>query len=225
MEMSESLQMAGIKTTIFHRGTLPANRWDDELSKVMLKELKINGVEFIANAETLAIEEGKNAHLGVVANKGKWEADLILLAVGVKPNVRLAQAMGLTIGKTGAIAVNSSQQTSLENVYAVGDCCESYHRVSRRWVNIPLGDIANKQGRDDRGQDGMIAQTISKAIKEELGLDEKARGPIIGNYIDWDSQGQSSGNSWASKVQPAKAFQNRTPDPITDDSDDSVIPF
>ena len=85
--------------------------------------------------------------------------------------------------------------------------------------------IANKQGRDDRGQDGMIAQTISKAIKEELGLDEKARGPIIGNYIDWDSQGQSSGNSWASKVQPAKAFQNRTPDPITDDSDDSVIPF
>jgi len=147
MEMSEALHAAGIKTTIIHRGTLPANRWDDELSKVMLKELKINGVEFIANAETLAIEEGKNAHLGVVANKGKWEADLILLAVGVKPNVRLAQAMGLTIGKTGAIAVNSSQQTSLENVYAVGDCCESYHRVSRRWVNIPLGDIANKQGR------------------------------------------------------------------------------
>ncbi len=147
MEMSESLQMAGIKTTILHRGTLPANRWDNELSKVMLAELKNNGVEFVANAETSAIEKGENAPLKVITNKGKWESDLILSAVGVKPNVRLAQTMGLTIGKTGAIAVNSSQQTSLENVYAVGDCCESYHRVSRRWVNIPLGDIANKQGR------------------------------------------------------------------------------
>jgi NADPH-dependent 2,4-dienoyl-CoA reductase/sulfur reductase-like enzyme len=147
MEMSESLQNAGIKTTILHRGTLPANRWDDELSKVMLEELKINGVEFVANAETSTVEKGKDAPLCTVTNQGKWEADIILFAVGVKPNVRLAQAMDLQIGKTGAIAVNSSQQTSLENVYAVGDCCESYHRVSRRWVNIPLGDIANKQGR------------------------------------------------------------------------------
>ena len=47
MEMSESLQRAGIQTTIFHRGTLPANRWDPELSKLMLEELKTNGVEFV----------------------------------------------------------------------------------------------------------------------------------------------------------------------------------
>jgi NADPH-dependent 2,4-dienoyl-CoA reductase/sulfur reductase-like enzyme len=51
------------------------------------------------------------------------------------------------MGPSGAIAVNFAQQTSLANVYAAGDCCESFHRVSRRWVNIPLGDIANKQGR------------------------------------------------------------------------------
>jgi len=84
--------------------------------------------------------------------------------------------------------------------------------------------VKNKDGRDDRGQDGFICQTISKAVKAELGLDDKARGPIIGNFIDWDSQEQSSSNSWASKVKPAKAFQNRAPDPITDDSDD-IIPF
>jgi NADPH-dependent 2,4-dienoyl-CoA reductase/sulfur reductase-like enzyme len=55
--------------------------------------------------------------------------------------------MGLQIGKTGAIQVNFAQRTSLEGVYAVGDCCEVYHRISRQWVHIPLGDIANKQGR------------------------------------------------------------------------------
>ncbi|MCK9365533.1 MAG: FAD-dependent oxidoreductase [Syntrophales bacterium] len=55
--------------------------------------------------------------------------------------------MGLALGKSGAIAVNFSQQTSVENIYAAGDCCESFHRISKRWGNIPLGDIANKQGR------------------------------------------------------------------------------
>ncbi len=147
MEMSESLQGAGIQTTIFHRGKLPANRWDPELSTLMLEELKTNGVEFVTDAETTSIEEGKDFPLCAVTNKGKWEADLILLAIGVQPNAELGRAMGLTIGQTGAIAVNARQQTSKDNVYAVGDCCESYHRVSKHWVNIPLGDIANKHGR------------------------------------------------------------------------------
>ncbi len=147
MEMSESLQRAGIRTTVFHRGTLPANRWDPELSKLMLEELKTNGVEFIPEVETTAIEEGKDFPLCAVTDKGRWEADLILFAVGIKPNVELARTMGLTIGSTGAVAVNRFQQTSQENVYAAGDCCESYHRVSKRQVSIPLGDIANKQGR------------------------------------------------------------------------------
>ena len=147
MEMSEALQNAGIQTTIFHRGTLPANRWDPGLSAFMLEELKANGVEFVPEAETTAIEEGKDFPLRAITSRGNWEADLILFAVGVRPNVDLAKTMGVKIGPTGAVAVNSFQQTSQDNVYAVGDCCESWHRVSHRFVNIPLGDIANKQGR------------------------------------------------------------------------------
>ena len=147
MEMSEALQNAGIQTTIFHRGTLPANRWDPGLSVFMLEELKDNGVEFVPEAETTAIEDGKDFPLRAITNRGNWEADLILFAVGVRPNVDLAKTMGVKIGPTGAVAVNSFQQTSQDNVYAVGDCCESWHRVSHRFVNIPLGDIANKQGR------------------------------------------------------------------------------
>ncbi len=69
------------------------------------------------------------------------------MAVGIRPDTELARRMGLPLGRNGAIQVNFSQQTPREGVYAVGDCSESFHRVSRRWVNIPLGDIANKQGR------------------------------------------------------------------------------
>ncbi len=147
MEMSEALHTAGVKTTIFHRGALPANRWDPELSQLMLEELQSHGVEFVAEAQTKTISAAGKALLTAVTNQGDWEADMIIAAVGVKPNVDLAESLGLKIGPSGAIAVNRFQQTSKENIYAAGDCCESFHRVTRRWVNIPLGDIANKQGR------------------------------------------------------------------------------
>ena len=147
LEMSEALHAAGISTTIIHKDAMPANRWDTALSSVMLEELQTHGVEFVANATAQAIEKGTSALLRVTTDKGSWEGDLVLMAIGVKPDARLAVSLGLNIGKTGAIAVNFAQQTSMGNVYAAGDCCESFHRVSRRWVNIPLGDIANKQGR------------------------------------------------------------------------------
>ena len=66
------------------------------------------------------------------------------MAVGIALNVTLARH-GLRIGATGAIGVDAQQRTSIPNVYAVGDCCEVYHRVSGRWAYLPLGDTANKQ--------------------------------------------------------------------------------
>ena len=103
---------------------------------------------FVTESETEGWwRRGKGYRLLLITNRGEEEADLILMAVGVRPNTELARRMGLPLGKTGAIQVNFSQQTSREGVYAVGDCAESFHRVSRRWVNIALGDIANKQGR------------------------------------------------------------------------------
>ena len=94
-----------------------------------------------------AVEAGKTHRLRLVTNRGEEEADMILMAVGIRPDTELARQMGLPLGKSGAIRVDFSQRTPQEGVYAVGDCAESFHRVSGRWVNIPLGDIANKQGR------------------------------------------------------------------------------
>jgi NADPH-dependent 2,4-dienoyl-CoA reductase/sulfur reductase-like enzyme len=147
LEMCEALHAAGIAATIIHKDGLPANRWDAALSAVMLEELPAHGVEFVANATAQSIETGKDAPLRVKTDRGDFEGDLVMLAIGVRPDSRLAKAAGLKIGSSGAVAVNFAQQTSIKNIYAVGDCCESFHKVSRRWVNLPLGDIANKQGR------------------------------------------------------------------------------
>jgi len=147
MEMAEALRRRSIETTVYNRGTLPVGRWDPEFGKIILEELQRQGVAFVTGVDAQAIEEGKGHRLGMITNRGVDEADLVLLAVGIRPDVALARQMGLPLGKSGAIGVNFSQRTARENVYAVGDCAESFHRVSRRWVNIPLGDIANKQGR------------------------------------------------------------------------------
>ncbi|MBN1615212.1 MAG: FAD-dependent oxidoreductase [Deltaproteobacteria bacterium] len=147
MEMCEALRNLGIEIQVFHRGTLPVNRWDREFSQAVLDEIRGHGVEFITEAAIQAIEEGNDHRLKLVTNHGDAEADMILMAVGVRPEVALAQQMEIELGESGAIRVDFSQRTLREGVYAVGDCCESFHRVSGRWVNIPLGDIANKQGR------------------------------------------------------------------------------
>ncbi len=147
MEMVEALRLLGIETQIVHRGTTPVNRWDPELSGLILEALKRNGVPFLTKTEIHSIEPGKDHLLRLNTNRGELEADMILLALGVRPDVRLAGELGLKIGRTGAVQVNFSQQTSRDGIYAVGDCCEVFHRVSKRWVHIPLGDIANKQGR------------------------------------------------------------------------------
>ena len=59
----------------------------------------------------------------------------------------LAEEAGIAIGPTGAVAVNSRMETNLPRIYAVGDCCESHHRITGKPFHLPLGDVANKQGR------------------------------------------------------------------------------
>jgi len=112
--MSEALHAAGISTAILHKNAMPANRWDKNLSSVMLEELQAHGVRFIGNTQAKAIEKSSGDSLKVITDAGEWQGDMVLLAVGVRPNAVLAKAAGLTIGGTGAIAVNFAQQTSVE---------------------------------------------------------------------------------------------------------------
>ncbi len=147
MEMCEAFAEAGVETTMVNMGKMPVPRWDPELGQLILESLKTHRINLLAETKSLAIEKGGACNLRLVTNSGHFEADLILLAIGVRPSVGLAGEMGLALGRTGAISVDLSQRTSHPAVYAVGDCCEVFHRVSKQWTHVPLGDIANKQGR------------------------------------------------------------------------------
>jgi len=83
----------------------------------------------------------------VITAGGEIPADLVILTVGVKPNIGLAKEAGIEIGPTGAIATNNKMQTSVTEIYAAGDCAEAKHLITGEPVYIPLGTTANKMGR------------------------------------------------------------------------------
>jgi NADPH-dependent 2,4-dienoyl-CoA reductase/sulfur reductase-like enzyme len=186
MEMSEALTNLGIETHVVYRGEQPVRQWDPAFSHIILQELRDNNVVFVNNTVPVAIERGAGASgLHLMTDNGGMEADIIVCAFGVRPNTALGREAGLQIGSTGAIKVNFSQQTSLEEIYAVGDCCEAFHRVSKEWVFLPLGDIANRQGRVagcnigrfPRSFPGIVGSQSFKVFNLEIaktGLDEKA---------------------------------------------------
>jgi len=177
MEMCEALRNVGVEVKVVDILSRPAFRWDPEFTKMIVEELGKNQVEFLPETKPLAIEKGKSSRLKLSTSNGELDADMVLMGVGTRYNTALAQSMGIEMGQSGAIKVDSHQKTSRENVWAVGDCCEAFHRVAGRWVYFPLGDIANKQGRV-AGQNiggssvefpGIVGAQAFKVFKLEVG--------------------------------------------------------
>jgi NADPH-dependent 2,4-dienoyl-CoA reductase/sulfur reductase-like enzyme len=163
MEMCEALKNLGIDVKVLDILPRPVIRWDAEFAKLILEELNKNQVAFHAETKPISIEKGNSSKLRLTTDQGVLDTDMVLIGVGTKRNTKLAEAMGLKMGNTGAIQVDTFQRTSNENVYAVGDCCEVFHRVSGKWIYYPLGDIANKQGR-------IAGQNIGGASSEFPGI-------------------------------------------------------
>jgi len=119
----------------------------EDFGKKILEELEGNEVRFIADTNVLGFDSASSGEIVVQTDNGSLEADLVLLGIGILPEVSLAADAGIVLGPTGAVAVDDHMRTNIPFVYAAGDCCESYHRISGKPVYYPLGDIANKHGR------------------------------------------------------------------------------
>jgi len=148
MEMAHVLTERGLSVTVLEKLPQLLPGWHEETVAMVAETLSSHGVEFHTGATVTAAEAGSGGRVAaVLTDDGRYDADLVLVAVGVRPNVELAASGGLRIGDTGAIWVSQQQQTSHEAVWSAGDCAEAYHRVLRRNAWIPLGTTANKQGR------------------------------------------------------------------------------
>jgi NADPH-dependent 2,4-dienoyl-CoA reductase/sulfur reductase-like enzyme len=145
LEMAESFVELGKNVMIIERMDQLANIFDPDMAELIHEEAKKNNIELKLGESVEGFIGGQEVEF-LKTDKGQYETDLVLVAVGVKPNTSFLEGTGIVKGVSGAIKVNAYMETSLKDVYAAGDCATHYHRVKEKDDHIPLGTHANKQG-------------------------------------------------------------------------------
>jgi NADPH-dependent 2,4-dienoyl-CoA reductase/sulfur reductase-like enzyme/rhodanese-related sulfurtransferase len=150
IEMAEALtDLWGVETSLVEMQSqvLPVAVGPD-MAHVMAVHLKEKDVDLRLNTMvTKILGDAESGVTGVETSDGEIPCELVILAVGVRPNSRLAEAAGLQIGPTGGIRVDEHLRTSDPKIYAGGDCVEMTHLISGNPTHLPLGSIANRHGR------------------------------------------------------------------------------
>jgi NADPH-dependent 2,4-dienoyl-CoA reductase/sulfur reductase-like enzyme len=147
LEMAEAMLRRGLDVTLVDAAEQPMRTLDPDMGALVADALRDEGVT-LRLGERL---EGFGSTAGRVAavhtSGGEIPADVVILGLGTRPDSDLARAAGIAVGQTGGIRVDRRLRTSVDGVWAGGDCVETFHLVSQRPVAIALGTHANKQGR------------------------------------------------------------------------------
>ena len=147
LEMAENLANLGIKTTIVQRGTHLLPTVDCDMASFIHAAFRFRGVQLLLNSSTEKMSMMGDTVLLEISGGQQISADMVVLAVGVAPENTLAKKAGLELGVKGAIKVNSKMQTSVPDIYAVGDAVQVKHFITEQDAVISLAGPANKQGR------------------------------------------------------------------------------
>ena len=148
LEMAEAASACGASVTIIEQLPHVLPMLDTDMALLLQNRLQLNGVKLYTATRVERLEGDENGQVRrVITSRGTFEAHLVLLSIGLRPNVELARKAGLLIGPSGAIHVNEYMQTSDPNIYAAGDCAEKNCLVRGTPCTMPLGSVANKEGR------------------------------------------------------------------------------
>jgi NADPH-dependent 2,4-dienoyl-CoA reductase/sulfur reductase-like enzyme len=149
LEMAEVLQARGLQVTVVLADPLPMGQLDDDMGERVCKAMGDMGIDVQPGQPVREIEvDADGAVRAVRTDAGSYPCDLVVLGLGMGPDVSLAEEAGLRIGVTGAIDVGRNQRSrSHPEVFAAGDCAQTFHRITGEPAHIPLGTHANKQGR------------------------------------------------------------------------------
>ncbi len=211
MEMADALTRRGLSVIMLVRSGAVLKTVDPRLQSMVRSELGRHGVKLIDHIDVTALEEREGSL--VVRNEQNMavRGDLILLATGTSPEADLAKAAGIPLGMQGAIRVNRAMETGLGEIYAAGECVETWHRLLKKNVYLPLGTTAHKQGRvagenaagghaEFAGSLGTQAIRIFDIEVARTGLrDSEAReagfDPITSEVESWGPEGFHAGET------------------------------
>ena len=171
VEITEALVQHGCRVTMVEMMPQILRILDPDMVRLVEQHMESHGVKVLTGTKVEALE-GDGAVRSVMTSAGRIAADMVVLAIGVRPNVTLAETAGLEIGRTGAIKVDDRMQTSDPDIFAAGDCVECRDIMTNKPCFVPLGSTANKQGRVAAvnicgGQDrfpGVLGSTVCKVF-------------------------------------------------------------
>ncbi len=147
LEMAENFLLRGIDVALVEKAPQVMSTLDPDMAALIPPTLLKSGVRLHLGEALQGFEESGGEIRAVVTDRRTLPADLVLLALGVRPNTDVARASGIPLGETGGVRVNERMETESPGIWAAGNCAESFHLVSRRPFFVALGTIANKQGR------------------------------------------------------------------------------
>jgi len=211
VEMAENLKNAGLDVTIVEMANQVIAPLDFDMACDVHKYLREKGVRLVLGDAVKEIIEGeiplqlepprqatpdtppKEGNLTAVLNNGSLQADMLIMAVGVRPESELAKDAGLDINERGCIIVDKHMQTSDENIYAAGDAVEITDFVTGQKGSIPLAGPANKQGRivadnicgiksEFKGTQGSAILKVFDMTAATTGINEKTAKKLEINY-------------------------------------------
>lgn len=147
LEMTENLKNLGIEVTLVERLNQVTPGLDSDMAVHVEEYLKGKNINMILGDSVVELK-GETLVNQVVLQSGKViNSDFVIMSIGVKPNVELAKEAGIELGANGSIKVDTKMMTNIKDVYACGDCTESYSVITKRPLYRPLGSTANKMGR------------------------------------------------------------------------------
>ncbi|WP_245542301.1 FAD-dependent oxidoreductase [Psychromonas hadalis] len=179
VEAAENLKEAGYNVTLIEAMPQIMKPFDYGMVQILHKELYDQGVNLIVNDKVKQFAKNK-----IILGSGKEvDADVVVMAIGVKPETDLAKQAGLDLGKTGAMKVNQNYQTNDADIYAVGDVIEVYSYLYNEYFQLPLAGPAQKQARgvadhingmaiDNRGYIGSSVIKVFDYNAASTGLNE-----------------------------------------------------
>jgi NADPH-dependent 2,4-dienoyl-CoA reductase/sulfur reductase-like enzyme/rhodanese-related sulfurtransferase len=150
LEMVEALtDLWGVETTLveMQRQLLPGP-FGEDMALIVKNHLEEKGVRVLLSEQVIRITgDSSTGVTGIETTTARIPCDLVVMAVGARPNTELARKAGITLGTRGGVLVDTFMRTSDSAIYAGGDCVEIVHLVSGQRVHMPLGSLANRQGR------------------------------------------------------------------------------
>jgi NADPH-dependent 2,4-dienoyl-CoA reductase/sulfur reductase-like enzyme/rhodanese-related sulfurtransferase len=148
LETAENLVHRGFDVILVEMGDQILGPLDQEMARIAEGYVERHGIHLALNDGVAGFKQGANGTVDVQTKSGKtYPADIVILALGVRPDTTLAKSAGLEIGKRGGIRVDEQMRTSNPDIFAVGDAVEVKDFVTGEWSLIALAGPANRQGR------------------------------------------------------------------------------